>query len=166
MEHGEYNAAHIQNRYERQRYLRKDIPGKRAKHRRPVYPSIELTKDGGYIANVSELIPNSSPRLVKMNSNGTVGWVRNYTPRPSQMLFRSFEDTSGYVTTGEIRKQAGGSKDIILIKTNLSGLMGSGDNSNCPVTSSPAVDNNIQATIYVCPIHILGLRWVTVTCKR
>ncbi|HYF30625.1 MAG TPA: M43 family zinc metalloprotease [Chitinophagaceae bacterium] len=117
-----------------------------------IYASVEPTADGGYIANLSELTANTSPRLVKISAAGAVNWVSNFTPQPSQQLYKSFEDTAGFVTAGAIRRPTSTFTDIILIKINRGGLMAGSDNANCPVTASTAVDNSILVQSIPAPL--------------
>lgn len=117
-------------------------------NRNVVYTSPQPTSDGGYIANVSELINNTSPRLAKIAADGSVTWVRNYSSYFTQWLYKSIEDSAGYVATGTIAKQVGENTEIILIKTTPSGLVNNGQGGgNCGITTSTATNASIPVTV-------------------
>jgi gliding motility-associated-like protein len=115
-------------------------------NRNALYPSMQPTADGGFISGVSELSPNTSPRLAKITSSGTVSWVRNYAPYFAQMLYSTIQDSAGYVAVGSATKISGGNQDILVIKTTQSGLVNS-SGAPCNVTTTTATNNSIPVTV-------------------
>jgi gliding motility-associated-like protein len=99
--------------------------------------------DGGFITHVSELGNNTSPRMAKIAAGGAVSWVRNYAQQFSQTFYRALADSSGYIAVGRAIKQSGGQQQILVIKTNPAGTLTGSSLQSCPVTTSPATNNNI-----------------------
>ncbi|HLY72391.1 MAG TPA: hypothetical protein VKR53_21820, partial [Puia sp.] len=114
-----------------------------------IYESIYPTADNGYIASLSEAINNTTPRLVKISQTGSIDWVSNYSSYYFQHLTKVIQDPSGeYVATGIVNNNTGSNGDIIFLKTDAHGnIKDTTGNPVCPVTHSPAQNNNISIQV-------------------
>ncbi len=121
--------------------------------------SVQQTSDGGYIVaghTRSFGAGNWDIILVKTDANGDVQWAKTYGGSGDDIAY-SVQQTSdgGYIVAGHTRSFGAGDWDIILVKTDANGNIGScGIVQNVtPTVTTPSVGINTRTL----PVYSIGL---------